>query len=1298
MSSTYKKKNPYEDLAGTYGYITPKSGVIPTGSTVKSAVSTSAAYSAPSGVSPASMAVSGGNAHVVKLSGVINPEGVSETGGAVPVPTAYVEGDGGTGAEKKVTGNIGGSYSEITSESDFYKSVYDKWDEYYNRREAEAKADLTKTTEQIDKDYNAAVAESQAAYQRALATYGSNADSLQRMGLTGSGYSDYIGGKAYETQRAESVAAGQARDSAMLTAQQAYRNAINTAEDTVFAEKYNILQNQFAEYKNDKINKGTLFNNILSYAHGGDASAADLRAMARESGVDFDESSWAVIDAAVSSAADKIMTEREREFTAALLSSDFIENLDPVEDAGKISALAEAYGIDKSRDFWKRIQKSLGFIDTTADTGSTDTGSSESGGSSAAAKTYTDEELKTTQARGANDSENTQTESALRINAMAKKTQIKPNEDGYNYAAKMAEKGSTSGIYTDWITSYADGSDFDLYVNGKKYALEMNWTVNDQNTINTLNKIAGGSPAQGQAVVSCGDLFVYGEGKWHSTSSRYFGRVSEYEKAVNAYKDFFTGSSSDANGGELTGGDSITSTGAIAPPEDNTDLSAFQALLDNGDLKGLKINGNSYTLPVNGKEYTLTVGSIGQIFLNAYNTSYESGNLGQAEKNFISDHYSDLFLGKLDKDSLWSMVNDMIAQNIITVATDEYGNPKPDKNGAPTYSVSEFGKSILDALSDNKLIGDYDFKDLASLYFDMGGTPLKDDASNAPQDNAPSTNVKPDSSNFSTMTDAEKNASLKVTQNRGAWDNDAAARNSVERLVYAKQSGQLESNSVGWSESAGYSKGWTATGLNNFTDGEDFELTINGETYKLEVGYQLYDDIEGASEAKAALNQIATGSESGKPKNGQVVMSCGDLYIYSTDKGWCTVSNEFWSWGRDYYTEAVEAYKSADPKLSDDDFVSIEMGTRDYGWSSNIEGDKLSLKINNLSYKLTLGDTAEKDIATALDEKYYAEKGKVVSVGQRLYAYDGNAWRKVNNSENAAKQYLEANKNKTTSGVTGSNLTGTAHTATVNNKYNGYKLENLKSTAAGSKFGMYINGDKYNMTVVGKVVDKDATDKLTKDAGTPTNGTILTYDGKYMFVYSDDNGWCQVQAPKGAIEAYEAYSNNDLDTPQARGSDTGSLDDREERIETDGADVKEAVGGYKTSLTVSNADDSTGTTFTITFTTADNEIKKYTLKVGHEIDLKGLKGISPSKGAAVVIAGDLYVSDSKKWYAVNAQGGIFGSTSADYKKAVAEYLKIYNETGKIKAAAPITTASAYSSLQGDSEKKLTGNAYSNYKA
>ena len=1357
--TTKKNKNPYADLVNAPGYIAPSgggqaSGVIPAGAMARNGVSAASAYGAPSVVTAANFFVeNNGNAY--------------ENSVNLTKPKVYTDGgDFGTGEEKVEYPSVGGDSSDVKdtpppesggtgdegggSVGGTGESYYDKMRKYYaelySKLESDAEASKNMQIGKAEDRYQGAVAESQAAYQRALSTYGSTAEGLSRMGLTGSGYSDYLSGKAYETQRKEQIAAGQARGTAIENAENAYRDALLTNEKDK-ADKMAGIDAAETEAK------ATLYKNLLELANGGILDETALRNMAKQNGIEFDDETWGVIKTTLETGKENNMTAKEQEFAAALVASGALTDFDPETNGKELSVLAESYGIDKTRDFWKNLTTQLGITEAEDGTLSGDLA-------------YTENELKSSQARGATDTADTKTQTVDRLKGMMNivgANNVKA--DGvYNFAAPMASKGSTDGIYTDWISGYGDGSDFDLWVKGQKFQLEVNLPVEDETASRLLTKIAGGAPKEGQAVVSCGDLFLFDGTRWYTTSSRYFGNREDYRNAVNAYINFNGGSAGgntaepenkpeEETGTTVLGNTDKGDTSDVKSAYDNLISSILSKKATIGD-DGIKyINGEGKEV---GNTYDeLGMSNIGKAIVTAYaNFEGEIDEKAQRlldylreknwltqgwkpddDKKFIYNTYAQSLYswadtnGLLDTEIFKSVEAKLKEAGMVTLedAQELFGNG----NNGSDNSNNESGNSNNAAGSSNN--GGNFFTSVGNAIgsawnsftglFSGGGNADKGESAKAEKDN---------SSAFSKLSAEEKLTSLSTSQDRGAWGNDDAAKDSAERLKYAIDNNLLESNSY-YIKKGNARVGWTVKDLDNYNDNDDFTLTINGQDYELEVGYAISDVTPNGEEITKALNKIA-GSESMTPSDGTMVVACGDLYVYSSKKGWCTVSDRFIASmpfvGQKKYTSAVEAYKNnktggfsdytaeeVNKTYNIDDSYAIsqkvtiaaqkfeetiilkEYGAGDYGYNLLFDGKTVNMKINGKTYSFSLGsqlnEVAEHNLDIFMSKRnlsYQNKNGYAVAVGGDIVVNKGGKWYITYNKDGASYQNA-VNAFKTHSIDNSSATDDPSNNATMitDKKANGLYVEDFSKSGAGDTMSLYVNGDNYNLKVIGKVTNKGLIDKLngSTESGN-TNGNIVKLDDNALFVYTDANGWIEVSGDE-AGKAITNYLSGDKDEPQARDDDISTFADRAERIK--GSSVVDIGKGNYSIIGQGNLDSgasATGTEFDLKISGST-----YKLKIGQKVPGNIAINASGEGGQLIVIGGDLYINNGKDWYAVNSV-----NSANDYKKAVKDYLHLnmkpvsktvtaYSELYPKKAS-----NAAYTSLVGNNSGGLGSNAYS----
>ena len=94
-----------------------------------------------------------------------------------------------------------------------------------------------------EKRYAEAMAAADSGYAKDLATYGSRADKLLARGLTGSGYSDYLSGKAMESYAKARSEALTAKETADAENKQGYARYLRETEDKTKEEAEGIYKN-----------------------------------------------------------------------------------------------------------------------------------------------------------------------------------------------------------------------------------------------------------------------------------------------------------------------------------------------------------------------------------------------------------------------------------------------------------------------------------------------------------------------------------------------------------------------------------------------------------------------------------------------------------------------------------------------------------------------------------------------------------------------------------------------------------------------------------------------------------------------------------------------------------------------------------------------------------------------------------------------------------------------------------------------------------------------------------------------
>jgi hypothetical protein len=245
-----------------------------------------------------------------------------------------------------------------------YKQLYEHYDDIYKRNEEAANAQKNQAYATAEQNYQNAVAEAQAGYYKNLVGYGSKAEQLDRMGLGGSGYSDYLTGKAMELQRSETQAAAVERNAAKSAADQLYSQNLLAAESARDKDKLAVLEKQLAEYKQNKIDRNTVIAGILDFASSGNADIDTLKALGKEGGIAADDPIWITVADEIERAAAANNEANLQSFKQWLFAGDkpFIDNYNPAnpDDVNKFYARASLFGVDTNSDEFGALAQQLG--------------------------------------------------------------------------------------------------------------------------------------------------------------------------------------------------------------------------------------------------------------------------------------------------------------------------------------------------------------------------------------------------------------------------------------------------------------------------------------------------------------------------------------------------------------------------------------------------------------------------------------------------------------------------------------------------------------------------------------------------------------------------------------------------------------------------------------------------------------------------------------------------------------------------------------------------------------------------
>lgn len=193
------------------------------------------------------------------------------------------------------------SYEEfLRKRGEMYKENLDRQKEMIENQKQRAleQAELQRqqAEQNAEKERERSVIDARSSYEQNKATYGAQAETLANMGLTGSGYSDYINAQAYANQRAETQNANanaeQTKNNANYVADNAKleieQNAgqSNLSAETTYAENMANNDAALAQYKQQKEEeKKSAYSELLNYANNGTYDSEQLKSLADKYGL-----------------------------------------------------------------------------------------------------------------------------------------------------------------------------------------------------------------------------------------------------------------------------------------------------------------------------------------------------------------------------------------------------------------------------------------------------------------------------------------------------------------------------------------------------------------------------------------------------------------------------------------------------------------------------------------------------------------------------------------------------------------------------------------------------------------------------------------------------------------------------------------------------------------------------------------------------------------------------------------------------------------------------------------------------
>lgn len=226
----------------------------------------------------------------------------------------------------------------------------DTYEEFLQKAKDTHKENLDKTNQLIDDQKQAAlesaetarersIADARSSYEQNRATYGANAEALASMGLSGSGYSDYINAQAYAQQRGD-VQNANAVAAAERTAAESEAAQKKLSAEMSYSENIAKTDEALVKYKQEQSDKkDSYYANLLNFANNGTYTADQLAQLGAQYGLNDEQL------ATLQNAANQYKTDKNNAYYTDLLS--YANN--GAYSADQLSQLGSTYGLDETQ-------------------------------------------------------------------------------------------------------------------------------------------------------------------------------------------------------------------------------------------------------------------------------------------------------------------------------------------------------------------------------------------------------------------------------------------------------------------------------------------------------------------------------------------------------------------------------------------------------------------------------------------------------------------------------------------------------------------------------------------------------------------------------------------------------------------------------------------------------------------------------------------------------------------------------------------------------------------------------------
>ena len=386
------------------------------------------------------------------------------------------------------------------------------------------------------------IADSRSSYEQNKATYGANAEQMANMGLTGSGYGDYINAQAYATQRAEQQAANANADTAKQNAQYAADQAKLAAEQQANSDKLNAELNYaenvanndaaIAQYRQQKeeeakakaeqeeAERKAYYAELLGYANNGSYTQEQLAQLGAQYGLSEEQ---------LKSLDDAALTYKDNTY-----KQNYAEALDNITNYG---ADLDASYLDNMLKMDLITQEQYNDLKNQLNTKLTDEiKQNVTNGDSSAIQASIDNadkyysEGKITQEQYQSVYNDYVGSAVGGVSNVDDYQSVKKTLDEYKNSGKLSQaqydnllskmkKNTTKKLDSSQYkvsglsTALDKTDDIDVKINGVTYDLVSGSRVEKDSTKSLLNEVATGNsgtaPSVGTIVVVCGKMYIY---------------------------------------------------------------------------------------------------------------------------------------------------------------------------------------------------------------------------------------------------------------------------------------------------------------------------------------------------------------------------------------------------------------------------------------------------------------------------------------------------------------------------------------------------------------------------------------------------------------------------------------------------------------------------------------------------------------------------------------------------------------------------------------------------------------------